>query len=760
VTKKIHKKNTTPAAVIEISDEFEDQASTLFHTYFEDKTNSNPDLLNKAAKLYLKSSNPEAKQIYDLIRAFYFWEQGKKEKNHNKAAILHLKASTIFKKSPKTKTEANKAMLGFYSHKLEAVSSKIRSDAPDIFEKRAKVHKELGNEVEFYLDKGLSHFLRGINPEKILLTELQKSLDYFKKSGKGDFVKKIQATIHNVKAHEAGSIDEALIETKKAISTLEKTSDKFGISIAKGDMSHLMSMIEKDKGKKASLLKEAADYYADSGLIERSEPLLAEYYHYMARSTKPTDEIHAEYYKKAGESYKKIGNNLLANVFFGHYEVAMATEKGVFGDNRDAFSEHLNKANHFYNDAGHSQGVQFTAGIGLFLEAIKLDYPKSTEQLEISAACLDSVGHNYLSNIARAEIAVQKGNNTSDSKKKRLYLSEERNHLDRAILEEEKLEDKTLMEFPLDGKTISNKLLLLLSKARLYELNGFLEDDADMSLGFFKKAKECYLSLGIENTHPRLANISLGWISILLDDPNGARKYFDKLKLTNPDDEIAKKGIEAVHHLIENRYSSLTEDYVLQERVYNPLTIYLSPDQPIKISGKKSPSDFFDLCKVLVNSSCQQLERKRKQFINLGEEALRDQIIMLANFVVEPIHGFSFTGESESGEGSSDIFAINPKIENDVFLSECKIWHGKQEYKKGFKQLVERYRTDWEKASVLINFVQSSTISNAKENAKLAISEIDPDTVFSDTDDLTFVSSHKEYGLVFHRLVDLVPSKE
>lgn len=61
---------------------------------------------------------------------------------------------------------------------------------------------------------------------------------------------------------------------------------------------------------------------------------------------------------------------------------------------------------------------------------------------------------------------------------------------------------------------------------------------------------------------------------------------------------------------------------------------------------------------------------------------------------------------------------------------------------------------------MLINFVKKGKLSEVIQKAIDVIEELDPAARINVVDEKNFVSSHKEYGIIFHHFVDLIESAE
>lgn len=88
-------------------------------------------------------------------------------------------------------------------------------------------------------------------------------------------------------------------------------------------------------------------------------------------------------------------------------------------------------------------------------------------------------------------------------------------------------------------------------------------------------------------------------------------------------------------------------------------------------------------------------ERNPSTFCRLGEEALRDNILVHLNG-----HYESATGETFNAAGKTDILIRSG--ERNVFIGECKFWHGQKGYIETIDQLLSYLTWRDTKAAVII----------------------------------------------------------
>lgn len=125
-----------------------------------------------------------------------------------------------------------------------------------------------------------------------------------------------------------------------------------------------------------------------------------------------------------------------------------------------------------------------------------------------------------------------------------------------------------------------------------------------------------------------------------------------------------------------------------------------------------------DVLKVVYDSG-KNMEKKPALYENKDEEGLRDQFL----FVLETRYdGTTATGETFNRSGKTDILLKYANDGTNLFVAECKFWHGIKEFQKAISQLFDRYLTWRDSKTALIMFVTNNDFSNVIETVKDEIS--------------------------------------
>ncbi len=128
-----------------------------------------------------------------------------------------------------------------------------------------------------------------------------------------------------------------------------------------------------------------------------------------------------------------------------------------------------------------------------------------------------------------------------------------------------------------------------------------------------------------------------------------------------------------------------------------------------------------DVIKVIYDSG-KSMEKKPALYIGKDEEGLRDQFL----FVLETRYeGTTATGETFNRGGKADIILKYADDGTNLFIAECKFWHGSSEFLKAISQLFDRYLT-WRDSKVAVMiFVKNKDFSNVLKTIKEDISNHD-----------------------------------
>jgi hypothetical protein len=115
-----------------------------------------------------------------------------------------------------------------------------------------------------------------------------------------------------------------------------------------------------------------------------------------------------------------------------------------------------------------------------------------------------------------------------------------------------------------------------------------------------------------------------------------------------------------------------------------------------------------DILKVIYDSG-KNMEKKPALYKGKDEEGLRDQFLFILETRYE---GTTATGETFNRSGKTDIILKFAQDSSNLFVAECKFWHGASEYLKAISQLFDKYLTWRDSKAALIIFVKNKEFTN------------------------------------------------
>ena len=179
------------------------------------------------------------------------------------------------------------------------------------------------------------------------------------------------------------------------------------------------------------------------------------------------------------------------------------------------------------------------------------------------------------------------------------------------------------------------------------------------------------------------------------------------------------------------------EKYLKENDFFTAINIKVNPDtqsvftaptitkkvipQPTVSNKKEFSSEpmmstemYDDVLRVIYDSG-KNMEKKPALYIEKDEEGLRDQFL----FVLETRYeGTTASGETFNRSGKADIILKYAKDGSNLFVAECKFWHGPSEFLAAISQLFERYLTWRDSKAALIMFVKNKDFSNVLTTIK------------------------------------------
>lgn len=187
--------------------------------------------------------------------------------------------------------------------------------------------------------------------------------------------------------------------------------------------------------------------------------------------------------------------------------------------------------------------------------------------------------------------------------------------------------------------------------------------------------------------------------------------------------------------LVHSQFTSIKQKYLKENSFFEAINVKVNKDtssvfvpptikktivpQP-EVSKKKSFSSepmmaqemYEDVLQVIYDSG-KSMEKKPALYQGKDEEGLRDQFL----FVLETRYvGITATGETFNRAGKTDILLKYAADGSNLFVAECKFWHGSEEFLQALSQLFDRYLTWRDSKAALIMFVKNKDFSNVLQN--------------------------------------------
>lgn len=211
------------------------------------------------------------------------------------------------------------------------------------------------------------------------------------------------------------------------------------------------------------------------------------------------------------------------------------------------------------------------------------------------------------------------------------------------------------------------------------------------------------------------------------------RMAFSNLKNIN---QLVTEWNRQLPSLAENAIQNQKQKFKNENNFFAAINIKVNPNtssvfstptikkkiipQPVLNKHKEFSSEptmskemYDDVLKVIYDSG-KNMEKKPALYQGKDEEGLRDQFL----FVLETRYeGTTATGETFNRSGKTDIILKYADDGSNLFVAECKFWHGASEFLKAISQLFDRYLTWRDSKTSLIMFVGNKDFTNVVNNA-------------------------------------------
>jgi hypothetical protein len=215
---------------------------------------------------------------------------------------------------------------------------------------------------------------------------------------------------------------------------------------------------------------------------------------------------------------------------------------------------------------------------------------------------------------------------------------------------------------------------------------------------FHKTKNECF---GMAFTNLKNINKNIDEINNGLEDIIKSSIQNEKRKYQQENDFFAAINVR-VNKNTESVFAvpTIKQKIIPQPKAQEGKEFSLEP-----MMGNKM---YEDILKVIYDSG-KNMEKKPVLYVGKDEEGLRDQFL----FVLETRYeGTTATGETFNRSGKTDIILKYSRDGSNVFVAECKFWHGASEYIKAVSQLFDRYLTWRDSKVAVIMFVKNNDFTN------------------------------------------------
>lgn len=118
-----------------------------------------------------------------------------------------------------------------------------------------------------------------------------------------------------------------------------------------------------------------------------------------------------------------------------------------------------------------------------------------------------------------------------------------------------------------------------------------------------------------------------------------------------------------------------------------------------------------DILKVIYELG-KSMEKKPSTYKGKDEEGIRDQFLLVLETRYDST---TASGETFNRGGSTDIILKYAEDGSNLFVAECKFWHGASEFHKAISQLFDRYLTWRDSKAALMLFVTNKDFTNVIE---------------------------------------------
>jgi len=213
------------------------------------------------------------------------------------------------------------------------------------------------------------------------------------------------------------------------------------------------------------------------------------------------------------------------------------------------------------------------------------------------------------------------------------------------------------------------------------------------------------------------------------------QRAFANLNNTN---QVATNWIVSLPSLVESLFHQQKDKFLQENDFFTAINVMVNKDttsvftaptikrqvipQPTVNKNREFSSEptmskemYDNILKVIYDFG-KSMEKKPSTYKSKDEEGIRDQFLLILETRYD---GTTATGETFNSGGKTDIILKYANDGSNLFVAECKFWHGTTEFHKAISQLFDRYLTWRDSKTALMLFVTNKDFTNVIDTIKI-----------------------------------------
>jgi hypothetical protein len=212
------------------------------------------------------------------------------------------------------------------------------------------------------------------------------------------------------------------------------------------------------------------------------------------------------------------------------------------------------------------------------------------------------------------------------------------------------------------------------------------------------------------------------------------KRAFTNLGNTN---QVATSWMQSLSGLVNSLFQQQKNKYLQENDFFTAINVTVNKDttsvftaptikkkvipQPAVSKLKEFSSEpmmakemYDDILKVIYDLG-KSMEKKPSTYKDKDEEGIRDQFLLVLETRYDST---TASGETFNRGGKTDIILKYANDASNLFVAECKFWHGASEFHKAISQLFDRYLTWRDSKAALLLFVTNKDFTNVIDTIK------------------------------------------